>query len=446
MSGKLKQIHQKAAGIDVGASKFFVGIDGANDKDEVANFDTFTCGCKALVSYLKEKQITTVAMEATGIYWKVLHAMLVEAGIEVCVANGRHVKHVPGRKTDVKDCAWIKELHSYGLLRGSFIPTGEVQEIRHYMRIREKCIDSKSDAVRRMDKALVSMNIRISTVISDIQGKSGMEMIKAILEGERNVEKLAKLCDDRIQKTKMEDVRKSLEGIYKTEELFALQHAFDEYQFYIQQIAKCDKEIEIVLQKAAKQKPDVNTEKEKFMRIYHIKPAVKELDKLMMQIYEGKNLTVLPGVTSYTLLRFFSEVGTDFSAWPVKKQFTAALQLAPSKYQSGSSRRYKKIPGTTKAGQILKEAVESLLRSKNLALGAFGKKIAARRGPNVAIKAMARKLAEWIYDMVTKGVAFVEIGIKQYEEKIQAQNLKWLKRQANKLNLVLMNPKTAEII
>jgi transposase len=446
MSGKLNQIHQKAAGIDVGAAKFFVGIDGADGKDEVMNFDTFTCGCKALVGYLQEKQITTVAMEATGVYWKVLHAMLVEAGIEVCVANGRHVKHVPGRKTDVKDCAWIKELHSYGLLRGSFVPTGEVQAIRHYMRIREKCIDSKSDAVRRMDKALVSMNIRISTVISDIQGKSGMEMIKAILAGQRNVETLAKLCDNRIQKTKMDDVRKSLEGIYKTEELFALQHAYDEYQFYISQIAKCDKEIKIVLEEVAKQKPDVNTENEKFKRIYHNKPDVKDLDKLMMQIYEGKNLTVLPGVTSYTLLRFFSEVGTDFSAWPVKKQFTAALQLAPSKYQSGNSRKYKKIPGTTKAGQILKEAVESLLRSKNLALGAFGKKIAARRGPNVAIKAMARKLAEWIYDIVTKGTEFVEIGINKYEEKVQAQNLKWLKRQANKLNLVLMNPKTAQII
>jgi transposase len=446
MSGKLNQIHQKAAGIDVGAAKFFVGIDGVDGKDEVMNFDTFTCGCKALVGYLQEKQITTVAMEATGVYWKVLHAMLVEAGIEVCVANGRHVKHVPGRKTDVKDCAWIKELHSYGLLRGSFVPTGEVQAIRHYMRIREKCIDSKSDAVRRMDKALVSMNIRISTVISDIQGKSGMEMIKAILAGQRNVETLAKLCDNRIQKTKMDDVRKSLEGIYKTEELFALQHAYDEYQFYISQIAKCDKEIKIVLEEVAKQKPDVNTENEKFKRIYHNKPDVKDLDKLMMQIYEGKNLTVLPGVTSYTLLRFFSEVGTDFSAWPVKKQFTAALQLAPSKYQSGNSRKYKKIPGTTKAGQILKEAVESLLRSKNLALGAFGKKIAARRGPNVAIKAMARKLAEWIYDIVTKGTEFVEIGINKYEEKVQAQNLKWLKRQANKLNLVLMNPKTAQII
>jgi transposase len=446
MSSKLKQIHQKAAGIDVGASKFFVGIDGPDDKDEVVNFETFTCGCKALVSYLQEKEITTVAMEATGIYWKVLHAMLVEAGIEVCVANGRHVKHVPGRKTDVKDCAWIKELHSHGLLRGSFIPTGEVQQIRHYMRIREKCIDSKSDAVRRMDKALVCMNIRISTVISDIQGKSGMEMIKAILAGERSVDKLAKLCDDRIQKTKMDDVRKSLEGMYKTEELFALQHAYDEYQFYISQIAKCDKEIEIVLQKTAKQKPDVNTDKEKFKRIYHNKPEVKNLDKLMMQIYGGKNLTVLPAVTSYTLLRFFSEVGTDFSPWPTKKHFTAGLELAPSKYQSGNSRRYKKIPGTTKAGQILKEAVECLLRSKNVALGAFGKKIASRRGPNVAIKAMARKLAEWIYDIVTKGMEFVEIGIKQYEEKLQKQNLKWLKRQANKLNLVLMNPKTAEIV
>jgi transposase len=445
MSGKLKQIHQKAAGIDVGASKFFVGIDGADGQDEVVNFETFTCGCNALVSYLQEKEITTVAMEATGIYWKVLHAMLVEAGIEVCVANGRHVKHVPGRKTDVKDCAWIKELHSHGLLRGSFIPGGEVQEIRHYMRIREKCIDNKSDAVRRMDKALVCMNIRISSVLSDIQGKAAMDMIKAILAGEHNAERLIKFCDGRIQKSKIEEVRKSLQGIYKAQELFALQHAYAEYQFYIGQIAKCDKEIEIILQKTAKQKPAVNTEKEKFKRIYHNKPAIKNLDELIMQIYDGKNLTVLSGLTSYTLLRFYSEVGTDFSAWPKKKQFTASLMLAPNKYQSGKSRKYKKIPGTSKAGQILKEAAECLLRSKNPALGAFGRRIAARRGPAVAIKAMARKLAERIYDINTKGMDYVEIGVRQYEDKQQKQNLKWLKKQAAKLNLVLMDPLTAEV-
>ena len=445
MASKLKQIHQNVAGIDVGASKFFVGVDGPNGQDEVVNFETFTCGCKALVCYLLQKQITSVAMEATGIYWKVLHAMLVEAGIEVCVANGRHVKHVPGRKTDVQDCAWIKELHSHGLLRDSFIPAPEIEEIRHYMRIREKCLDNKSDAVRRMDKSLVCMNIRISTVISDIQGKSGMEMIKAILAGQRNIDELVKLCDKRIDKTKMEDVRKSLEGIYKAEHLFALQHAFNEYEFYIGQITKCDKEIETLLEKTAQQKPDVDVDKEKFKRIYHNKPAIKDLNKLMMQIYGDKNLTVLPGITSYTLLKFFSEVGTDFSHWKTEKQFTAALLLAPSKYQSGKSRKYKKIPGTTRAGQILKEAVESLLRSKNLALGAFGKRIAGRRGPSVAIKAMARKLAVWIYNIVTKGMDFVENGIKQYEEKQQKQNLKWLKKQAAKLNLVLMNPETAEI-
>jgi len=444
MASKLKQIHQKAAGIDVGASKFFVGIDGADDQDEVVNFETFTCGCKALVSYLQEKEITTVAMEATGVYWKVLHAMLVEAGIEVCVANGRHVKHVPGRKTDVKDCAWIKELHSHGLLRSSFIPAAEVQEIRHYMRIREKCIENKSDAVRRMDKALVCMNIRISTPLSDIQGKSGMEIIKAILAGQRDAEQLIKLCDKRIE-TKMEDMRKSLQGIYKVEELFALQHAYDEYQFYISQIAKCDKEIEIVLQKTAQQKPAVNTEQQKFKRIYHNKPAIKNLDELMMQIYDGKNLTVLSGLTSYTLLKFYSEIGTDFSAWTTKKQFTAALMLAPNKYQSGKSRKYKKIPGTSKAGQILKEAGQCLLRSKNSAIGAFGKRISARRGPSVAIKAMARKLAERIYDINTKGMDYVEIGVKQYEEKQQKQNLKWLKKQAAKFNLILMNPLTAEV-
>jgi transposase len=444
MENVLTRVNGNTGGIDVGSRQFFVGANALDGSGEVKNFDTYTEGCRQLLAYLEEKGIKKVAMEATGCYWKVLYSILTQAGIEVTVANGRHVKHVPGRKTDVKDCAWIKELHSYGLLRKSFVPAPDVEELRYYMRIREKDIENKSDAVRRMDKALTGMNIRLGNAISDIQGKSGMAIIRAILDGRRDAQELVKLCDSRILATKKDEVLKSLEGFYSKAHLFALGHAYGEYCFYTEKIQECDGQIEGILDTMAEGRPEINPE-EKFKKVYHNKPVIKDLDKKMMQLYNGKNLTVLPGITSYTLLKFFAETGNDFSAWATAKQFAAWLGLAPSQYQSGGTRKYKKIKYATAAGQILKEAAQSLLRSKNSALGLWGRQVAARRGPSVAIKGMARKLAVWIYNIQTKGLEFVENGIRQYEEKQREKRLKRLKKEAAKLNFALVDIQTAEV-
>ena len=429
---KLQQIHHDVAGVDVGACKFFVGTD----EGEVRNFDTFTCGCHELTEYLQQQNIKSVAMEATGVYWVTLYDMLTAAGIEVYVVNGRHVKHVPGRKTDVKDCMWIKELHSHGLLRNSFIAPAEVRELRSYVRIREKHIECKVSAVQRMDKALVMMNIRLSSVLSDMQGASAMSIIKAILGGEKRPEVLVELCAPQVYKKKKEEVIESLQGFYKTEQLFALQQAFDEYIFYTIKMEDCDKKINAVLKALTKGKEEPAA-KSSGKRIYHNAPSVDDLDKMMIQLFEGKDLRVLPGITSYSLLKLYAQTGNNWGAWNSEKHYTAWLGLAPSKYQSGKTRKYKKIKVNTTAGQILKECVQPLLRSKNNALGAFGRRIATRRGPSVAIKAMARKLACWIYRIMTKGLEFVENGIKQYEQKQETRTLKWLEQQAAKLNLKL---------
>jgi transposase len=429
---KLQKVHGAAAGIDIGSCKFFVGTA----ESEVQNFDTFTSGCHQVVEYLQQKNIKSVAMEATGVYWITLYDMLVAAGIEVYVVNGRHVKHVPGRKTDVQDCLWIKELHSYGLLRSSFIPRAEILQVRHYMRIREKDIENKVAAVQRMDKALVMMNIRLSSVVSAIQSVSVMKIIEAILAGEHNAKTLAALCDVRIQKNKEEEILKSLEGFYKEEQLYALQHAYDEYKFYENKIKQCDAKIEVILKSSVKDKeaPKVRPTGK---RVYHHRPDIAELDKMMIQLYDGKDLTILPGLTCYSVLKFYSVIGNDFSAWRNEKAFTAYLGLAPTKYQTGKSRKYRKIKTNTEGGQILKECVQPLLRSKHNALGAFGKRISGRRGASIAIKAMARKLAVWIYNIVTKGMAFVNNGIEQYEEQLNKRKIKWLEKQAKELNLML---------
>jgi len=425
-------MHQQVAGIDVGATKFFVGTDA----DDVKNFDTFTCGCYEVCEYLQQQNVKSVAMEATGVYWTTLYDMLTSAGIEVYVVNGRHVKHVPGRKTDVKDCMWIKELHSYGLLRNSFVAPAEVRELRNYIRIREKHIESKVSAVQRMDKALVMMNIRLSSVLSDMQGASAMSIIKAILGGERKPEVLVELCAPQVYKNKKEEVLKSLQGFYKTEQLFGLQQAFDEYQFYSKKIEECDKRISEVLKALTKDKEEPQAKPTK-KRVYHNPPRVDDLDKMMMQLFNGKDLTILPGITSYSLLKLYANVGDKWGSFNGEKALTAWAGLAPSKYQSGKTRKYKKIKVNTTVGQILKECVQPLLKSKNNALGAFGKRIAARRGPSVAIKAMARKLLCWIYRIMTRGLQFVENGIKQYQKRQEAKTLKWLEMQAAKLNFKL---------
>ena len=429
---KLQKMHQDVAGIDVGATKFFVGTN----EDEVKNFDTFTSGCYEVTEYLQQQNVKTVAMEATGVYWTTLYDMLTATGIEVYVVNGRHVRHVPGRKTDVKDCMWIKELHSHGLLRNSFVAPAEVRELRNYVRIREKHIECKVSAVQRMDKALVMMNIRLSSVLSDMQGASAMSIIKAILGGERKPEVLVELCAPQVYKKKKDEVLKSLEGFYKPEQLFGLQHAFDEYLFYSRKMEECDKKINEVLQGLTKDKEEPPAGPTK-KRIYHNAPKVDDLDKMIMQLFDGKDLTILPGITSYSLLKLYAQIGNNWSSWKNEKDFSAWAGLAPSKYQSGKTRKYKKIRMNTTAGQILKECVQPLLRSKNNALGAFGRRISARRGPSVAIKAMARKLACWIYRIMTKGLTFVENGIEQYQKKQEAKTIKWLEQQAAKLNLKL---------
>lgn len=437
---KLQKVHEHVAGIDVGACRFFVGTD----ESEVQNFNTFTSGSLEVVEHLQQQNIKRVAMEATGVYWVTLYDMLMSAGIEVYVVNGRHVKHVPGRKTDVKDCMWIKELHSYGLLRNSFIAPAEVRELRSYVRIREKHIECKVSAVQRMDKALVMMNIRLSSVLSDMQGASAMSIIKAILGGEKRPEVLVELCSSQVYKKKKEEVIQSLQGFYKPGQLFALQQAFDEYLFYTKKIEDCDREINAVLKVLTKDKeaPEAKGTKK---RIYHNAPKVDDLDKMMIQLFDGKDLTVLPGMTSYTLLKLYAQTGNNWDAWKTEKEYTAWLGLAPSKYQSGKTRKYKKIKVNTTAGQILKECVQPLLRSKHNALGAFGKRISSRRGPSVAIKAMARKLACWIYRIMTKGLAFVENGIKQYQEQQQTRTMKWLEMQAAKLNLRLTPMQNFEV-
>ena len=432
---KIRKIIEHAAGIDIGSQKVFVAIE---DKP-VKSFETFTSSYYELVKYLKENKITHAAMEATGVYWITLYDILEASGFDVYLVNPADSKNLPGRKTDVQDCQWIKELFSMGLLRKSFVPTHFVRELRCYTRLREDKIQMASTHINHMQKAMVQMNIRLTEVLSQVHGSSGMAMIEAILEGERDEQKLLSLCHGSLLKTKSEKIKEALKGNYKQEYLFELQMAYDGYMFYQKQVLECDKKIEFLLNQLTAGK---NYDKEKITphkikNIRHNKPFISELHENLLKL-NNVNATSLPGITDYSFLRLTAELGTDLTQWPSIKNFTSWLGLSPGKNQSGKMNKRSKKKSITRAGQIFKQAAQTILISKKIALGDFARRLRAKRGPAIAIKATARKVAELYYKLFTKGMTYVEQGLKYYQDKQNEKQLYYLKKKALELNLQLI--------
>ena len=430
----MERIREKAAGIDIGARKVFVSVEG----QEVRSFFTFTEDFEKLRDYLFENKIETVAMEATGVYWSILYDMLEETGMDVWLVDGAQTRQVPGRKTDVKDCQWIQQLHSYGLLNRCFVAESDIKELRIYQRLREDQIRSASMHINHMQKALTEMNIRLTEVLDQIHGVSGLAIIEAILKGERDKEKLLRLCHNKIIKNKKNEVLKALNGRYTKAGLFALQQAFDSYLFYQHQIEQCDKMLEEVLKRMSMGKPDQTVSPHR-KPIRHNKPDINNLGLEMLKIFDGKDATNLSGITDYTWMQLLSETGTDLSRWPSEKHFTSWLGLAPGQHASGKMKRNKRRHGRPKAGQIFRQVAQSLLTSKRIALGAFGRRLGSRKGSPVAIKAIARKLAVLYWRIMVKGMEFVEIGIQKYEERLLAQKERSHYRLAKELKLQVVH-------
>jgi len=431
----MEKIRENVAGIDIGAKEVFVYVEGQG----VKSFLTFTEDLEALAKYLIRHGIETIAMEATGVYWNILFEILEEAGIEVWLVDGRETKQVPGRKTDVKDCQWIHELHSHGLLKRCFVARDDIKELRSYQRLREDHIRSASMHINHMHKALTQMNIRLKETISQIHGVSGLKVIDAILKGERDKKVLLNLCDTRIIRNKKEDVLKALNGKYTRAGLFALQQAFEAFNFYQKQIAECDQEIEKIIHRMGNGGRDKDLN-QKRKPIRHNKPDVKDLGANMLDIFEGKDATVISGITDYTWMQLLSETGTDLTRWYTPKHFTSWLGLAPGQNWSGKKRKNKRKQGRPKAGQIFREIAQSLINSKNVALGAYGRRLRAKKGPAKAIKAMARKLAEIYWRVMVEGIEYAETGIKRYEELLLTKKRQSLERLAKELNCkVLMS-------
>jgi transposase len=424
-----------AAGVDIGSASHFVAVPPDRADQPVREFASFTADLKALVSWLEACGVDCVAMESTGVYWIPLYEMLDARGFNVMLVNARHVKNVPGRKSDVLDCQWLQQLMSYGLLRGAFRPPDQVCVLRGLWRHRTMLLRSQSRHVQQIQKALIQMNIHLTNVISDIMGVTGQRILRAIVAGERDGKVLAAMKHARIHATEAEIV-KSLEGNWRQEHLFALKQGVAQFDFFGDQLAECDQEIEALLKSLHTQ----DGEPPKRVKISGKTRNAPKFD-LRTQLFKvaGVDLTRIDGIDATTALTVISEVGTDLqSRFPTMKHFTSWLGLCPgTKKTGGKLVSGKTKPTKSRTAQALRMAASSLRNSKS-ALGAYYRRMCSRMDQAKAIVAAAHKLARLVYTMLTKGQEYTDQGIDYFDRLYQERVLKHLAKRADQFGMQLV--------
>lgn len=425
--------HPNAAGIDIGNASHYVAVPPNRDDNPVREFPCFTADLNALADWLKACNVDTVAMESTGVYWIPLFEILESRGFTVLLVNARHVKNVPGRKSDVLDCQWLQQLMSYGLLRGSFRPGDAVCVLRSLWRQRGMLLRDQARQVQHMQKALTQMNIQLANVISDVAGETGQKILRAIIDGERDGEVLAQMKHGRIRAS-ADEIAKSLQGNWRTEHLLALKQALDMFDFIGTQLAECDREIEPQLQSL--QAHDSEPAKDK----KRSRPRNAPKFDLRAQLFKmcGVDLTRINGIDVTTAMAVISETGADMSRFPTVGHFTSWLGLCPGtritggKVMSGKTKRV-----ANRAAQALRLAAAAL-RTSQSALGAYFRRMCARMDKPKAVTAAAHKLARLIYTMLTKGEEFTDQGQEQYEERYRERALRSLAQRAEKMGMKLV--------
>lgn len=434
-SGAFELMHPNAAGIDIASQMHYIAVPMDRAEQSVRKFGSFTEDLHEMARWLKSCNIDTVAMESTGVYWVQPFLVLEEYGFDVFLVNARYIKNVSGRKSDVKDCQWIQQLHSYWLLNKSFQPEELIRELRTYVRQRKNLTQNSATQIQLIQKAFDQMNIKLHNVISDITGKSGRLIIDAILRGERDAGILAEFADIRIKASK-EDVVKSLQGIWRQDNLFELKQAYELYQIFKDKIMECDNQIETVLQRLVNDSDKAQNKKQNRKTKSKNKFSFNATDYL--NIITGVNLTDIFGISELTVTEIVSEIGTDMSKWATEKNFTSWLNLAPNTRTSGGKRlKGKSIKKINKAGQAFRIAASTLKASNNW-LGEFYRRIKAKSGTPVAIKATARKLAIIFYKMLKDKVDFNPLPIEEYNQCFKERKLKYINKQATNYGLKLV--------
>lgn len=430
-------VNPDAAGIDVSATMHMVAVPPDRCSESVRQFGSFTEDLEQLADWLQECEITTIAMESTGVYWKQLFTILIARGLKVCLVNARHVKNVTGRKTDVEDARWIQKLHSCGLLRSCFLPDDATESLRSLVRHRKSLIEDSTRYVLRMEKAMELMNIKIHSVISDIMGKTGRAIVEAIIAGERKAENFMRYVDPRIKADPVNLV-KSLTGNWRREQLYLLKDNYDLYGMLQQHIHSCEQEIESLLQLQVAvgndgiiepipnlpQKP--KKKKSKNTPIFNVTAYLEKI--------HGVDVTTIYGISESSALEILAETGADLSKWETDKHFISWLNLCPNNKITGgkliSSMILKKKAGA--ASQAFRAAANSLQKSDNY-LGHYFRRKKAKGGNKYAIIATAGKLAAIYYKMVRHKEPFKPIDSDQYQRQYKSAKIAYLEKQLAKL-------------
>src|ERR1700678_3144778 len=432
---ELRLVNSGAAAIDIGSRMHMAAVDPTCTETPVRAFGTFTQNLHDLADWFKACGVTTVAMESTGVYWIPAYEILEQCGFEVILVNARYAKNVPGRKTDVSDAAWLRQLHSYGLLRGSFRPHVEIATLRAYLRQRERLVEYAAAHIQHMQKALMEMNLQLHHVVSDITGATGMQIIRAIVGGERDPDVLATYRDVRCHSS-IETIRAALVGNDREEHIFALAQSLELYDTYQAKVLDCDRKLESLIaaltDKGVKPvgklpKPRVKT---------RLNAPSFDVSAALYGVL-GVDLTEIHGLGPSLALKLVGECGTDLRAWPTAKHFTSWLCLAPgNKISGGKTLSSRTRRSSSRAAALLRLAATSIGRS-DTALGAFYRRLSSRAGKAKAVTATARKIAVLFYNTLRHGMTYRDPGADHYEEQYRSRVLANLKRRAKSLGLVL---------
>jgi transposase len=433
---RLKIIHPDCAGIDIGSREHWVAVDPAQSEQAVRCFSSFTDSLNDLADWLESLGVKIVAMEATGVYWIPLFELLDQRGFEVQLVNSRSTRQVSGRKSDVLDCQWIWQLMSHGLLKGAFRPADSICCLRVIVRQMATKVREQSRCIAHLQKALTQMNIQLDNVVSDLMGKTGTAILRAIVAGQRNPQQLAALRDKRLRADE-QTVARSLQGNWREEHVFSLTQALQHYDFLSQQIHQCD---QLIAQQFV-HLPQLADHPPKPVKVLRSpRRSAIEQTALHQALHGvmGVDLTAIPTIGIETVLVLASEVGADLSRFPSESNFCSWLNVAPPTSISGGKRLHGRAPRVNnRAGQALRQAA-STARNSHSFIGASHRARLARMDGASAVKATAHQLARLIYAMLTKGQPYVEKGIKAFEAQTQDRQLRALQRKAHKFGLELV--------
>jgi transposase len=428
-SAGLSLVNPDAAGIDVHSNMHMVCVPADRDANPVRQFGANTVDLQEIAAWLKKCGVKTIALESTGVYWIPLFELLESEGFEVNLVEPGQLSRCGARpKTDVLDAQWIQRLHSYGLLRASFRPPNSVLALRAYWRQRQMQVRYAASHVQHMQKAMEQMNVKLAEVVTDITGLTGMSIIQAILDGERDPIKLAKLRDERCQHSENQ-IALALHGTWRPEHLFELRQAHDLYHFHHRQITECDQQVEKELTTFANRagaktrtaKRRKTGRKSNDVRFEATGPLFKAL---------GVDLTLIDGIEVGTALVILAEIGVDVSRFPTEKHFASWLRLCPPQDESNKTKRRRgRRKGTNRVTIALRLAARAAGKTMT-PLGLFYRRIRSRLGGRGAVKATAHKLACLVYRMLKYGQDYVAQSMEEYEAKLKAKMLDTLKRKA----------------